>query len=112
MRMPLYDTQCGAKWLRVDQAFLSAIAERFVTRWFFDVELLHRIHHARASGSVIREEPLETWRDIKGGHIRPREYVRIAVDLLKLETQIRKSEETKRIALTRPDTALKNKRPA
>lgn len=106
--LAVYDTQCGAKWFRVDQAFMAAIADSFRTRWFFDVELLHRTHAMRSGVSLVREEPLEAWRDVEGGHIRAREYGRIVMDLVRLEQELRKptAEIRSSAALANTWTAL------
>ena len=41
--VPVYDTQCGAKAFRVTDALRAALAEPFVSRWAFDVEVLGRL---------------------------------------------------------------------
>jgi glycosyltransferase involved in cell wall biosynthesis len=57
LRLPLKDTQCGAKFLR--SATLGIVlAEMSVANWAFDVDLLY---HMRKSGYSIREVPV-TWQ--------------------------------------------------
>ena len=64
---PVYDTQCGAK------IFTAAIAAKlfekpFLTRWFFDVELLRRLQCLRNSrdlADAVREVPLRCWCDVE-----------------------------------------------
>lgn len=63
---PIYDTQCGAK------LFAPEIAEKlferpFLTRWFFDVELLRRLQilkGARELSALVWEVPLQRWQDM------------------------------------------------
>ncbi len=74
----VYDTQCGAKWFRVNDATRAAFSEPFTTRWAFDVELLGRLIGrfpvARPASPIsvdeILELPVTTWRDVKGSKLR------------------------------------------
>lgn len=61
-----YDTQCGAKIFRspcVDKLF----REKFISRWFFDVELVLR---AQEENIAIEECPLSLWNDVAGSKLR------------------------------------------
>lgn len=71
LRLAVYDTQCGAKVLRVTPALHTAIARPFRSRWSFDVELLGRLLAAGADPSAFVEVPLRTWRDVGGSKLRP-----------------------------------------
>ena len=42
LRVPVYDTQCGAKLFRADGDLRAALSEPFDTRWVFDCELIGR----------------------------------------------------------------------
>jgi glycosyltransferase involved in cell wall biosynthesis len=71
----VYDTQCGAKVFRVNDAFCAALAEPFRSSWAFDVELLHRLLRGGPStpGMPVMsflEMPLETWFDVTGSKLR------------------------------------------
>ena len=66
LRLPVYDTQCGAKVFRATPALETALGHRFRSRWGFDVELISRLQEAwghRGVGSIL-EVPLREWRDI------------------------------------------------
>jgi dolichyl-phosphate beta-glucosyltransferase len=66
LRMPVYDTQCGAKLFRRSHALERALAAPFRSRWAFDVELLQRLQvQWRHTGAQrIVEIPLREWRDV------------------------------------------------
>jgi hypothetical protein len=76
LRLPVYDTQCGAKLFARSAALEAALARPFRSRWVFDVELLERML-AGAGGAPplspgrIREVPLAEWRDVGGSKLGP-----------------------------------------
>jgi glycosyltransferase involved in cell wall biosynthesis len=77
LRLPVYDTQCGAKIFRCTPSFDRVLEQRFVARWLFDVEMLVRFLKAwRSEGASDPERrmveiPLQTWTDVKGSKVRP-----------------------------------------
>jgi dolichyl-phosphate beta-glucosyltransferase len=89
LRVPVYDTQCGAKLFRATPALAAALREPFRTRWIFDVELLARLLRgqpgiAPVSVEAIRELPLARWRDVGGSKLGPRAMVVAGLQLLRL----------------------------
>ncbi len=87
--LPVYDTQCGAKLLRVTPALGEVLARRFLTRWVFDVELLARFERAARGSEVpieqrIYELPLLRWTDVPGSKVRPWDFVRSGLELLRI----------------------------
>jgi dolichyl-phosphate beta-glucosyltransferase len=80
LRLPIYDTQCGAKLLRRTPALAALFEEPFLVNWTFDVELLARLSRARrvAGGTpvaeAVYEQPLERWEDVAGSKVRPRDF--------------------------------------
>jgi dolichyl-phosphate beta-glucosyltransferase len=96
LRLPVYDTQCGAKLFLRTPALASALAEPFTSRWAFDVELLGRLVHTPAGIAPvdvarIREEPLQVWTDVRGSKLYPLAAVRGGLDLLRLAVRLRRA---------------------
>lgn len=86
LKLPTYDTQCGAKLFR--SRYATSIFEKpFVSRWFFDVELFCRIEQIlgrSAAAERILEAPLEAWMERSGSKLRARDYVRVPIDLQRI----------------------------
>jgi dolichyl-phosphate beta-glucosyltransferase len=92
---PVYDTQCGAKAFRVTPTLRAALAERFVSRWAFDVELLGRLRFGTQGAtpvplSAFVEVPLTTWRDANGSKLGPVGMAKAGFDLVKIALSVRK----------------------
>ena len=90
LRIPVYDTQCGAKPSALPRHLDTLLQEPFLTRWIFDVELLARfatMRQRRGSApaeSAIYEYPLMEWNDVAGSKVRARDFVRASVELLRI----------------------------
>ena len=87
LKLPVYDTQCGAKLFRNTPAVAALFDEPFASRWIFDVELLARWQSlarsrtAPPAEAAVYEYPLDTWRDVAGSKLRSRDMLRAAVEL-------------------------------
>ncbi len=69
LRLPVYDSQCGAKVIRTAKAG-ALFAEPFITRWLFDVEILARLQRQTAGDAPLAiEVPLAEWRDVAGSRL-------------------------------------------
>jgi dolichyl-phosphate beta-glucosyltransferase len=85
--LPVYDTQCGAKMLRVNAATATLFATPFRSRWIFDVELIARyLRLPVGPGDPPRrnrlyELVLPAWHDKPGSKLRWYDFVRAMVDL-------------------------------
>jgi glycosyltransferase involved in cell wall biosynthesis len=80
------DTQCGAKLFRANKMMEVAIDQPFSSSWIFDVELLRRlcvIHHSESS-NLIYELPLEVWQEKPGSKLKPKHFLKAAVELLSI----------------------------
>lgn len=88
LRLPVYDTQCGAKAFRVSPRLHAALARPFDSRWVFDVELLMRLLEPNDHRAV--EVPLRSWADVGGGQLTPGLMSRAGWDLLRLGVDARR----------------------
>ncbi len=85
--LPVYDTQCGAKVIRLNPATGTLFAKRFRSRWIFDVELIARyLRLPVAPGEPPRRDRLyelvlPAWHDKPGSKVRWYDFVRAMVDL-------------------------------
>jgi dolichyl-phosphate beta-glucosyltransferase len=87
--LPVYDTQCGAKLLRATPFARELLATPFLTRWVFDVELLARYGrlvrgHEPPIERRVYELPLVQWMDVAGSKVRPWDFVRSGLELLRI----------------------------
>jgi glycosyltransferase involved in cell wall biosynthesis len=83
----VYDTQCGAKLLRVTRQTAELFRRPFATRWIFDVEILQRILNATDgtdAGGVLYEYPLERWHEVRGTRLKTSDFVVAAFDLFRI----------------------------
>lgn len=83
LRLPVYDTQCGAKCLRNGPAVRAALAEPFQSRWLFDVELIARVRDALGVDS-LREVPIPSWVDRGGSSVGLLAFLRAPWELWKV----------------------------
>ena len=85
--LPVYDTQCGAKMLRVNAATVTLFATPFRSRWIFDVELIARyLRLPVAPGEAPRRDRLyelvlPVWHDTPGSKLRWYDFVRAMVEV-------------------------------
>ncbi|MFO0582329.1 MAG: glycosyltransferase [Anaeromyxobacter sp.] len=92
LAIPVYDTQCGAKYFRAGPALDRALATPFRTRWVFDVELLARLLHG--GGPALRvedlvEEPLLAWRDAGDSRLSAFAMLRSGLQVIGLAVKLR-----------------------
>ena len=85
--LPVYDTQCGAKVLRVNAATATLFDTPFRSRWIFDVELIARyLRLPVAPGEPPRRDRLyelvvHAWHDRPGSKLRWHDFARAVVEL-------------------------------
>jgi dolichyl-phosphate beta-glucosyltransferase len=92
MRLPIYDTQCGAKLFRITPSLSTLLKEPFQSRWIFDVEILARylsLHRSNPQHvySAIYEHPLQKWIDVAGSKVRPLDFLKAFYELVRLRAR-------------------------
>lgn len=90
LRLPIYDTQCGAKIFRVTPALSQVLSDPFISRWVFDVEIIARfivLHHRdpQALHDAIYEFPLEKWEDVAGSKVKPGDFLLAFADTFRIQ---------------------------
>lgn len=90
VRLPIGDTQCGAKLMRNTPVLRNAIAQPFTAGWLFDVELF-----ARLSGQMtdrrfaFYEQPLAEWTEVAGSKVSAKAIAASGVRMLQLICEMR-----------------------
>jgi glycosyltransferase involved in cell wall biosynthesis len=87
LQLPVYDTQCGAKLFRANSRLRDLLAEPFLSRWIFDVEIVSRLIQAHdndhaAAERAIFELPLMHWEDVAGSRLHWTDFFKAARDLI------------------------------
>ena len=87
LRLPIYDTQCGAKLFRITPDLHKLFDQPFISKWIFDVEILarflrlHRKNPGYAAGAIY-ELPLNSWEDVAGSRLKSSDFLRASLDLV------------------------------
>ncbi len=93
LQMPFYDTQCGAKVFRDTPALHAALANPFLSRWAFDIELLGRLHIGTSEAAGIpleqfREIPLRRWVDVADSKLSLAGMTKTILELRKIDREL------------------------
>ena len=89
LRLPIYDTQCGAKLFRATPELRQVLHDPFVSRWVFDVEMIARFLRlaggdSRRVAPRIYEFPLHVWEDVAGSKVRPADFLKAFRDVVRI----------------------------
>jgi glycosyltransferase involved in cell wall biosynthesis len=101
LRIPVYDTQCGAKVFRVTPAVREAINVPFRSSWVFDVEFIGRLLRGTSTVepvplSAFEEMPLREWRDVSGSRLTVIDMACALVDLLMVGVRLNRASRVTR----------------
>jgi dolichyl-phosphate beta-glucosyltransferase len=86
LKMPVYDTQCGAKIFETELA-RQIFHSPFISPWLFDLELLARISEKKGlseAKKIILEIPLNEWTHKSGSKIKLLHILKICIDLTRI----------------------------
>jgi glycosyltransferase involved in cell wall biosynthesis len=89
LSLRIFDTQCGAKMFRVTPGLAELFAQRFLTRWIFDVEILARMQQRRRHGQAslaeaLYEFPLDAWREVGGSTLKSMDFLQAIFEMAKI----------------------------
>ncbi|NQY66843.1 MAG: glycosyltransferase family 2 protein [Flavobacteriales bacterium] len=85
-QLPVYDSQCGAKFFRTD-IVETLFGKKFITKWVFDVEILIRARNHFGKYEIynqVIEAPLNSWEDVKGSKLSIGQMFGVPIQMLKI----------------------------
>jgi len=94
--LPVYDTQCGAKVFRANEALAAVFAQPFHSPWIFDVELLARYlclpcrPGEPARRDRIYELTVPRWHHVPGSKLRWTDFARAVYELVYIHRKYRR----------------------
>lgn len=96
LKLPVYDTQCGAKLFRNGPWLESTIASPFASRWVFDCEIIARIiveaNKTRTNAQdLVHEYPLEIWKHVGDSKVSAFDFARAFFAVLELQLKYGKA---------------------
>ena len=86
LNLRVYDTQCGAKLIAANEA-KDLFEKPFVSKWFFDVEVLARFivkYGRKKTYTHILEVPLNEWVEVGGSKLKVMDFIKVPLELLKI----------------------------
>jgi len=87
--IPIYDTQCGAKFFRNTPSLKTALESGFCSSWAFDVELIGRLN-LLSGASRFQEIPLRSWYDKGGSRMSVTAMIQAFLSLIAIRRHLRK----------------------
>jgi glycosyltransferase involved in cell wall biosynthesis len=85
LKLPVYDTQCGAKIFHSNLAFL--FESEFITKWLFDIEIMARYRNkygVKKSLEQIIEVPVKSWMEVGGSKLKLNHMLKVPLELFKI----------------------------
>ena len=91
LKIPVYDTQCGAKLIKRDLA-LYVFDKPFMSRWLFDVEIFARIIHVLGFTKTterLLEVPLNYWVEKGNSTLKWKDFLKAPIELFQIHRKYR-----------------------
>lgn len=85
--LDVYDTQCGAKIMQAE-SLKEIFEDPFVSRWFFDIEILLRFSRLNPDKSIddwAMEWPINEWKEIGNSRISLFDFLSVPYQLWKIK---------------------------
>ena len=95
--LAVYDTQCGAKLIKANEA-KAVFKDAFISKWLFDVEIIFRIlekHGYQHISNRLFEIPISKWVDKGASKVSWTYLFKLPFDLLKLQYKYRAIRQTR-----------------
>ena len=90
VRLPIGDTQCGAKMMRNTPLLRNAVSAPFTAGWLFDVELFTRLSRQMTDRRfAFYEQPLAEWTEIAGSKVSAKAIIKSGFRMLQLIAETR-----------------------
>jgi hypothetical protein len=89
LKLPIYDTQCGAKLFEVGLA-KQIFNTPFISRWLFDIELFARIvklYGKQTTLNIVLEVPLNYWAEVGQSKLRISYFIKVPFELWQIYRQ-------------------------
>lgn len=86
LSLPVYDTQCGAKFFKAE-IIKTIFSEEFKSNWVFDLEIFYRFIKNNKDADIndiAKEISLEVWEDKDGSKIKLKDLFVIPLEMIKL----------------------------
>ena len=96
--LPVYDTQCGAKLVRVSSVTQAVFAENFEAGWLFDVELIARYLKLTGDSKGLYEFVLDEWTDLGDSKVRALDFLRAFSQLAHIHRRYKVSKRLRRVS--------------
>jgi len=90
LKEPVYDSQCGAKLIH-SSIILKLFEYPFISKWFFDIELIYRykLFYPMHMNKIL-EFPISQWNEIPDSKLKFKNYIMAPFKLIKIWLKYRK----------------------